>query len=218
MEVYLEKTLQAFREAFEPYTVANPEYRYFLCEGSPLLPDAFIVGINATIGVANFWNYWDDEYGYRKSVLYHDYLNERGGRPSKTRVRIEALLDHTGSPRCIETNIFSQPTPAANLIDDFSTRSFDVLLRTLKPKVLLLHGKKPRQHIVKKFGLSDLEQQACRDGFAPVQLPWGRCLIRMVKHLSTPHWNQAVRLVALGTEFRDAIVASRQTIEHRSKA
>jgi hypothetical protein len=211
-------SLQNFREAFQPCLAAHPDWRPFICDGSPLSPEAFIVGINATVGVGSFWKYWDDEHGFNKLKWYADYLRERGGKPSKTRIRIEVVLASAGTTRCVETNVFAQPTRRANLINDPSTRCFESLLLKLEPRVFLLHGKAPAKYIVRRFALSEAQAQKCRVSFSEVALPWGGALVRMVTHLSTPHWNRKESLVNLGKELQNAIRESRSLLGTRENS
>lgn len=56
---------QAFEDALEKLIGRPTTLRPFICAGSPLDSNVFIVGFNATTEV-DFWQYWDAEKGYDK--------------------------------------------------------------------------------------------------------------------------------------------------------
>ena len=51
--------------------------RPFLCEGSPLDCEVFLVGLNPRT-TTPFWLYWDVSYGCKKQEWRKAYLTERG--------------------------------------------------------------------------------------------------------------------------------------------
>src|SRR5450432_1429186 len=108
-------TPKKFRLAFEA-TVSMPlGSRPFVCEGSPYAQQAFIIGINATVGVGKFWDFWDDSYGMLKTERFLPaYVAEKGGKISPTRKRIEVLV--SAGLRCLETNLYIQPTARARMV------------------------------------------------------------------------------------------------------
>jgi len=128
--------------------------RPFMCEGSPLDCTIFIVGFNpATTMHSDFWNYWSDGYGYRKSEWFEQYKSDRKkqkeatGRPhmavSATRRNIDWVIEGGTGTSFLETNIYASPTATeAGLSDDKRvTEIFEFLLATIRPKLILTHGR-----------------------------------------------------------------------------
>ena len=68
--------------------------RPFVCDGSPLDCDVFIVGYNpATKMDGDWWRFWKPNYGYQKDEWFKEYCAQRGGKVSKTRAKIENIVD-----------------------------------------------------------------------------------------------------------------------------
>lgn len=197
-----------FRLAFQAAVKLPPEYRPFICEGSPYAANAFIVGINATTGVGRFWDFWDDEYGFKKADLWCPaYLAEKGGRASPTRRHIQALLTLAGAPECIETNVYAQPTAHVHLLTDETTAAFDFLMAHLRPRVLLVHGKEAAEYVIGTYctAMSRAERNRCRFEFVPSTLDGRSVLLLQANHLWLPYWNNQ-RLEELGQQLRQAVV------------
>ncbi len=56
--------------------------RPFVCDGSPLACDIFLVGANpATAMNRPFWEFWDSNDGFDKKAWYIEYKRERKERP-----------------------------------------------------------------------------------------------------------------------------------------
>ena len=138
--------------------------RPFVCSGSPLACRVFIVGLNpASPMKATFWDFWRPGIGYDKGVWMDAYLAERAERPLKpgrtrrpkispSRAVIECLVDEIGPAMCLETNIYATATEefcdlGTELRD---TKPFDYLLATVKPELLIVHGKDAVAHLVNK--------------------------------------------------------------------
>lgn len=143
------------------------DLRPFVCEGSPLNCQAFIVGFNpATTVDKDFWQFWRKGYGFDKALWLETYKKERQLRPlkpgrtrrnaiSSTRRVIEWIIDGASPIRCLETNLYALPTEqAAELVADKRiTEPFDFLLDRVKPRVVIAHGVDAVKHIQSK-GLS----------------------------------------------------------------
>lgn len=122
----------------------DPSERPFLCSGSPLECRVFIVGFNpATTVPGGFWQFWSDETGFDRSAFMKAYLATRqlrGGRP-----RIEAFSGGMPTGMCLETNIYSKPTPKAVGLRSSSKSSaaFEYLFDQVRPKVIFAHSNDP---------------------------------------------------------------------------
>src|SRR5271166_3410947 len=53
-----------------------PCARPFVCEGSPLACDVFIVGVNPATNVP-FWPFWQPSYGFNKKTWWAAYLHAK---------------------------------------------------------------------------------------------------------------------------------------------
>lgn len=147
------------------FLIGNPtDLRPFVCEGSPLNHKAFIVGFNpATEMSADFWSFWRPGYGFDKSAWFTEYLKDRQGRPlkpgktrrpaiSNTRRVIDWILQEASPVQCLETNIYAAPTEqAADLaLAHRLTAPIDFLLDSVKPDVVVVHGKDAATHLQDK--------------------------------------------------------------------
>jgi len=134
--------------------------RPFVCEGSPLDCQVFIVGINAASSMKDdFWDFWRPGYGFDRAAWLDAYLATRT-KPSRTRKAMQIIMDQAmaehSEVRFLETNIYSIPTARENMLKSHqkSTKVFDFLLASIKPQVLLVHGAEPAQY-VRNLGLGE---------------------------------------------------------------
>ena len=137
------------------------DLRPFVCEGSPLACDAFIVGINpASPMSADFWDFWSDRYGFDKSVWFEKYKEERRNRPlepgktrrnevSKTRRIIDVIVENARPVRCLETNLYAKATEKGVDLEeqDRVTAPFDFLLHEVAPKLVIAHGREAEDYL-----------------------------------------------------------------------
>lgn len=145
--------------------IGNPtDLRPFVCEGSPPNCKAFIVGFNpATAMSADFWSFWRPGYGLDKSAWFAEYLKDRQNRPlkpgktrrpavSNTRRVIDWILQEASPINCLETNIYAAPTEqAADLaLARRMTAPVDFLIDSVKPDVVIVHGKDAAMHLHSK--------------------------------------------------------------------
>lgn len=140
---------------------APSELRPFVCDGSPLKCEAFIVGLNpATEMAADFWSFWRQGAGFDKSAWFAEYLRDRQSRPlkpgktrrpavSNTRRVIDWVLQEAAPIRCLETNIYATPTEQAIDLATASrlTAPFDFLLESVSPAIVVVHGKDATAHL-----------------------------------------------------------------------
>jgi hypothetical protein len=149
--------LQEFEAQLRELTGTDPLVRPFVCDGSPLTCAAFVVGTNPATEVP-FWPFWDASYGFRKADWRKAYEQARIAKqetgPSPTRRMIEKLVEVAAPTRCLETNVYSKPSPSSAELKrgDRQTRIFGFLLRAIQPKAVLLHGQHARDHFEQAYG------------------------------------------------------------------
>ncbi len=161
--------LKEFRERLQTLeTIENA--RPFLCDGSPLTAQVFIVGFNpATSLKHSFWSYWSDDHGFDRSQFMKDYLFWR--RMKGARPRIQAIVDQFPNGTCLETNICSMPTARAAQLtkEDRRTAAFEFLLESVKPEIVFLHSNEPIRFLHHRTGVEAMTvepQQAVWKGQA----------------------------------------------------
>lgn len=104
-------TLDQFEVGLANVIGRQSSLRPFVCEGSPLDCEVFIVGYNpATTMEGDWWRFWIPGYGYQKRMWSKEYLNQRDGKMSKTRKRIEAVVAELGAVRVLKANIDARPS------------------------------------------------------------------------------------------------------------
>ena len=139
-------TLAEFRERLQAL-MYEPGLRPFVCHGSPLACQVFIVGFNpATSMDRPFWDYWSDETGFDKPRFMQDYLRKRGlAEPKGVRARIERVVAELPAGVALETNICSKPTRTAAELhrDDRATDVFRFLLDSIRPGLVYAHSNEP---------------------------------------------------------------------------
>lgn len=144
--------------------IGNPtDLRPFVCDGSPLTCDVFIVGFNpATSMSTDFWQFWRPGEGFDKTAWFEAYKKDREARPLKagktrrnavspSRRVIDWVVEGASPFRCLEANIYSASTEKA--VDLKSTQRvtapFDFLLSSIKPHIIVAHGLPTVEHISK---------------------------------------------------------------------
>jgi hypothetical protein len=129
--------------------------RPFVCSGSPLACEAFVVGFNpATTMTQDFWQFWRHGAGFDKAAWLDAYKSERARQPlragrtrrmavSNTRRVLEHVIGAAAPVFCLETNIYSlASTDKAGLANqDRDSDVFHFLLNAIQPKVIVAHGK-----------------------------------------------------------------------------
>lgn len=144
--------------------------RPFVCRGSPLDCQIFLVGFNpATILETDFWTFWRQGFGYDKDAWFEEYLLERSRKPLKpgrtrrhavspTRRNIEAFIEGTGTAGVLETNIFSKPSDDMRslALADREIAPFRFLVEAIKPQLIVSHGKPANEAIDRFFPTSKI--------------------------------------------------------------
>jgi hypothetical protein len=134
-------TLKAFREQLASLMVERTE-RPFVCDGSPLEAQVFVVGLNpATTLREDFWSFWNDSAGFDRRSFDLKYGAVRP-KKSGNRPRIEAITRAFPRGQCLETNIYSSPTKSGPMIKANQKRTavFEQLIAMVQPKALFIHG------------------------------------------------------------------------------
>lgn len=122
--------------------------RPFVCHGSPLDCEVFVVGYNpATAMDGDWWRYWRSGKGFDREAWWSDYLAQRGGKPSKTRKRSDAILGALEGVRCLEANIDARPSKRKSQYPKPVTAPFDFVLSACRPKVIIAHGVDAVRHL-----------------------------------------------------------------------
>ncbi|MET3653257.1 hypothetical protein [Dyella japonica] len=148
-------TLDTFESELVRQIGRPTELRPFVCDGSPLECKAFIVGFNpATNMGTDFWHFWRPNQGFDKSAWLEAYVADRRRRPlshgktrrpelSPSRRVMGWILEEASPISVLETNIYATPTRRKEDLasQDRNAEPFDFLLRTIKPTVILVHGK-----------------------------------------------------------------------------
>lgn len=126
--------------------------RPFLCEGSPFDSDVFLVGINPAAATP-LWPHWSPERGCDRAA-WLDAYREDHPREGPTRKRLELLQSVIGPERVLETNVFHHRSRReADLASaQKQTTVFELLLETLKPRVVFVHGKSAVTHVERMTG------------------------------------------------------------------
>lgn len=151
------KTLEGFEKKLENLIGKPTVLRPFVCDGSPLECDVFIVGLNPATGMkSGFWDFWRPGIGFDKRAWLDIYSQERmasltssGNKKastSNTRKRINWIMEEANSEgHCIsflETNIYAFPTKRKKDLkpEHKITDVFEFLVSEINPKIILVHG------------------------------------------------------------------------------
>jgi hypothetical protein len=173
--------------------------RPFLCEGSPLDCEVFLVGLNPRT-TTPFWPYWDVSYGCKKGEWLKAYMAREGGL-GRTREYIEILFKAFQEVKCLETNLFpSSSKRLAELPSQHRTpQVFNFLLQTIKPRMLFVHGREARNHMEHLGGRS-----LALNELTKIRLAGGSVYVYARHHLSFQLSKAACR--ALGERLREAFL------------
>lgn len=192
-------SLAAFETELFAVLGASPDARPFVCHGSPIECDVFIVGTNPATAAVPFWAFWSAERGFDYDAWLAEYQRQRqvpdGPRKrsamSPTRRMITRFTQaiHTQTAhRVLETNVFAKPTRrAADLAEDArDARAFEFLLRKLKPRVLVVHGGDARELVPRLLQPEARlrELPASDQVLRPVSTAWGEPMVAYTHHFA----------------------------------
>lgn len=178
----MSQSLPKFREQLQDL-MHSPYLRPFVCEGSPLDCDVFIVGINATTKL-DFWRFWTDDYGFHKEKWLKAYQEERVEKGKRaitpTRNKIGILIKELAPHKCLETNLYATATARASQLEkeEQSTRIFEFLLETIQPRIIYLYGSEPFEYF--SWQIKGLKQNEIR----VAELAYGKVSLYATRHLS----------------------------------
>ncbi len=147
--------LSEFSRDLESLIGKPTDLRPFVCEGSPLECEVFLVGFNPASPMSvDFWDFWKDSYGFNKCAWFEKYKYERRNRPlkrgrtrrnevSNTRRTIDVVVESARPVKCLETNIYANATEQKSDLKakDRVTAPFDYLLHEVAPKLVIAHGR-----------------------------------------------------------------------------
>lgn len=165
-------SLEAFDAKLREITGMDEKVRPFVCKGSPLDCQVFIVGFNPATANVSFWDFWKPPYGFDKRAWQRAYKIARKAPPlasqgkarglksqSNTRQRIECIVQAAHPVKCLETNIYATPSRKQKDLRKESqlTKVFDFLLEYIQPRVVFVHGAPAVEHMRRKLGLAELK-------------------------------------------------------------
>ena len=148
--------------------LVSPRGRPFICDGSPLECNVFLIGANPATEMSQpFWNFWSDTAGFDKEAWFSQYLADRANTQlktgkkrrnpiSNTRQRLGWIIEEANPVSCLETNVFSEATETLAELgaNQRSTQIFEFLVRQLTPLLLVPHGKDARACIESLTGIA----------------------------------------------------------------
>jgi hypothetical protein len=126
-----------------------PDSRPFLCEGSPLDCELFIVGNNPGTETP-FWDFWELPYGCHKDRWLADFWRRHAGKQKPVRTNMEIIIAELGDIKYLETNAYA---PWSKWVSDLkgsklSTVVYEYLLQTIRPRLIFAHGAKSKNFIL----------------------------------------------------------------------
>jgi len=169
------------------------DIRPFVCDGSPLQCNTFLIGTNPASTVS--WHqFWDAEaVTFDKWSWFESYKSERmvkkiaqgknnAREVSPTRKRIDLFVTEAASLRILETNVFSISTPSEKdlRLTDRRPEIFEFLLQTIKPGVMFVHGGVAISFLKNRYGID----YAVHGEIKKVRMPYGEALLLGIPHLS----------------------------------
>jgi len=147
-------SLQLIDASIRKFTGEHAGSRPFLCEGSPLDCVVAQVGINPGTDTP-FWPYWSTKTGCDKQGWLRDYRGRKAGKRTPTRDRIELLNEVLRPNKVLELDLYHQfsASEAGLAADHKSTQLFEYMLDAVRPRLLFVHGRAPREHLERLLGI-----------------------------------------------------------------
>ena len=133
----------------------KPSARPFVCKGRPEACDVLIVGTNpATTMKKPFKCFWSAKHGFDKKAWLKSYEEQRNGKWSRTRHVIEGVLEAAPGVGFLETNVYATATTveADLLAEHRDSNFFELLVETVRPKVIIAHGREAYRAVGAFFG------------------------------------------------------------------
>lgn len=119
------------RLKLEPFNLCPTYLRPFVCDGSPLECNVFLVGSRpVTEMLSSTWCFWSDDCGFDKCRWFEKYKHTRRELPLKpgkksrhcispTRKRINFVIEAAYPVNCLDTNIYAIPFEDSNEYKQF---------------------------------------------------------------------------------------------------
>jgi len=149
--------LSKFRSDLERFVdLDDPLSRPFVCNGSPLDCQIFIVGFNPARHLKkSFLNYWNDNTGFNKDQWLVDFYQQHNN--ARTRNVIERIANSALQKVTLDTNIYWYPTSKARDLKEENkmTGGIKFLMRQIKPKVVFVHNNKAIEFFTKHCSAFD---------------------------------------------------------------
>lgn len=129
--------------------------RPFVCEGSPLDCEIFLVGIEPATSMQaefwQFWQFWRSGYGYDRQAWAEEYEKERRSQckfaKSPTRRNMDHFIAGAAGKKVLETNVYAAPRARYQRDGSEIRAPFLFLLEAIRPKMLFVHGGPARKDI-----------------------------------------------------------------------
>lgn len=145
----------------------DAEIRPFVCDGSPLDCNVFIVGFNPASAIP-FWDCWDSKlcyFDYKKWEM--TYAAKKRLSPTRRNIKKFSEVLRKKKFQCLETNIYSYSSPTMkSLAPELQTakHTLEFLIEALNPTAILFHGKKARMEgeLLKQQKGFSFGSQSCR--------------------------------------------------------
>lgn len=135
-------TLPEFHE--ELPNINSDDGRPFICNGSPLNCNVFIVGINPSTSTSFSKHWHPNDGGFKREGWLETYQEDKSF--SNTRERLNIFFDEfkeSDAIHLLETNLYNVASPRKDDLADHkkSTEVFNFLLKSIKPEAIIGHGK-----------------------------------------------------------------------------
>lgn len=141
--------------------------RPFVCEGTLTACDVFVVGVNPREDM-EFRPYWDGST-FSKAAWEDEYRRRRLARKgceslSPTRRKLNLICEGASPANVLETNLYPFATSTERILSRNPARQndaiFALLLRRLRPRVVITHGTTACDRVV---GLLELQEDEVQE-------------------------------------------------------
>jgi hypothetical protein len=122
--------------------------RPFMCNGSPFGCEVALIGLNPGT-TTPFWPYWNPATGFDRAGWMANHRSLHEGKRTPTRDRIEVLVAQLEPLRVIELNLYPFASRGESDLrpEQRDPSLLEHLLETLQPRVVIVHGRAPTEHL-----------------------------------------------------------------------
>ena len=117
--------------------------RPFLCDGSPIGCQVFLIGINPAVSTY-WWEFWNLENGFDRKGWIKKFEEESkdGMKGRKTRLNIEMLRNQILPYRVLDLNLYHKRSDNLTMLQKAYKKKdvCDCLIKNIVPKLIFLHG------------------------------------------------------------------------------